>query len=314
MAAFSLLQWLPFILGGIAILVAIGLIAVGVTNANQADPLLDRLAEYGAQEEVMENLEAIEMSIPFSQRVLLPLMQQVAKVTTSFTPQQALERTQRMLDLAGNPSGLTPSVMWTMRFISLIGVAGLMILTFARRSPTMLVLGGVVGAVIGFMLPQMWLSSRVTRRQQAVIRALPDALDLMSIAVEAGLGFDQAMTQVSTKWDNELALAFGRVIREIQLGKTRREALHSMADSVDVPDVTSFTAAIIQADQLGVSIARVLKIQADQMRIKRRQRAQEKAQQAPIKMMIPLVTLIFPSIWLVILGPAAVNLFKTFFK
>jgi tight adherence protein C len=314
MAAFSLLQWLPFILGGIAILVAIGLIAVGVTNANQADPLLDRLAEYGAQEEVMENLEAIEMSIPFSQRVLLPLMQQVAKITTSFTPQQALERTQRMLDLAGNPSGLTPSVMWTMRFISLIGVAGLMILTFARRSPTMLVLGGVVGAVIGFMLPQMWLSSRVTRRQQAVIRALPDALDLMSIAVEAGLGFDQAMTQVSTKWDNELALAFGRVIREIQLGKTRREALHSMADSVDVPDVTSFTAAIIQADQLGVSIARVLKIQADQMRIKRRQRAQEKAQQAPIKMMIPLVTLIFPSIWLVILGPAAVNLFKTFFK
>jgi tight adherence protein C len=159
----------------------------------------------------------------------------------------------------------------------------------------------------------MWLSSKVTRRQQAVIRALPDALDLMSIAVEAGLGFDQAMTQVSTKWDNELSLAFGRVIREIQLGKSRREALRSMAESIDVADVTSFTAAIIQADQLGVSIARVLKIQADQMRIKRRQRAQEKAQQAPIKMMIPLVTLIFPSIWLVILGPAAVSLFKNFF-
>jgi tight adherence protein C len=313
MPALSLLQWLPFILGGIAVLVAIGLIAVGVSNANQADPLLDRLAEYGAQEEVMENLEAIEMSIPFSQRVLLPFMQQVAKITTSFTPQQALERTQRMLDLAGNPSGLTPSVMWTMRFISMIGLAGLLIILFARRSPTMLLLGGVGGAVVGFLLPQMWLSSRVTRRQQAVIRALPDALDLMSIAVEAGLGFDQAMTQVSTKWDNELSLAFGRVIREIQLGKSRREALRSMADSIDVADVTSFTAAIIQADQLGVSIARVLKIQADQMRIKRRQRAQEKAQQAPIKMMIPLVTLIFPSIWLVILGPAAVNLFKTFF-
>jgi tight adherence protein C len=313
MAEFSLFQWLPFILGGVAILIAIGLIAVGVSNSNQSDPLLDRLATYGAQEEVAENLEAIEMSIPFSQRVLLPIMQQVAKLTTSFTPQQALERTQRMLNLAGNPSGLTPSVMWTMRFISLIGLSGLMLLMFARRSPTMLLLGGVGGAVVGFMLPQMWLSSRVTRRQQAVIRALPDALDLMSIAVEAGLGFDQAMTQVSTKWDNELSLAFGRVIREIQLGKTRREALRAMADSIDVPDVTSFTAAIIQADQLGVSIARVLKIQADQMRIKRRQRAQEKAQQAPIKMMIPLVTLIFPSIWLVILGPAAVQLFKQFF-
>jgi tight adherence protein C len=313
MAGLSLFQLLPFILGGIAILVAIGLIAVGVSNSNQADPLIDRLAEYGAQEEVAENLEAIEMSIPFSQRVLLPIMQQVAKLTTSFTPQQALERTQRMLDLAGNPSGLTPSVMWMMRFIALIGMSGLMILLFARRSPTLLLLGGVGGAFLGFMLPQMWLSSKVARRQQSVIKALPDALDLMSIAVEAGLGFDQAMTQVSTKWDNELSLAFGRVIREIQLGKTRREALRTMADSVDVADVTSFTAAIIQADQLGVSIARVLKIQADQMRIKRRQRAQEKAQQAPIKMMIPLVTLIFPSIWLVILGPAAVQLFKTFF-
>jgi tight adherence protein C len=313
MAGLSLIQLLPFILGGIAILVAIGLIAVGVSNSNQADPLSDRLAEYGAQEQVAENLESIEMSIPFSQRVLLPLMQQIARFTTSFTPQQALERTQRLLDLAGNPSGLTPSIMWMMRFIALIGLSALMLLLFARRSPTTLLLFGVGGAVIGFMLPQMWLSSKVTRRQQAVIRALPDALDLMSIAVEAGLGFDQAMTQVSTKWDNELSLAFGRVIREIQLGKTRREALRSMADSIDVPDVTSFTAAIIQADQLGVSIARVLKIQADQMRIKRRQRAQEKAQQAPIKMMIPLVTLIFPSIWLVILGPAAVSLFKNFF-
>jgi tight adherence protein C len=313
MAGLSLFQLLPFILGGIAILVAVGLIAVGISNSNQADPLGDRLAEYGAQEQVAENLEAIEMSIPFSQRVLLPLMQQIARLTTSFTPQQALERTQRLLDLAGNPSGLTPSIMWMMRFIALIGLSALMLLLFARRSPTMLLLFGVGGAVIGFMLPQMWLSSKVTRRQQAVIRALPDALDLMSIAVEAGLGFDQAMTQVSTKWDNELSLAFGRVIREIQLGKSRREALRSMAESIDVADVTSFTAAIIQADQLGVSIARVLKIQADQMRIKRRQRAQEKAQQAPIKMMIPLVTLIFPSIWLVILGPAAVSLFKNFF-
>ena len=209
MAGLSLFQLLPFILGGIAILVAVGLIAVGISNSNQADPLGDRLAEYGAQEQVAENLEAIEMSIPFSQRVLLPLMQQIARLTTSFTPQQALERTQRLLDLAGNPSGLTPSIMWMMRFIALIGLSALMLLLFARRSPTMLLLFGVGGAVIGFMLPQMWLSSKVTRRQQAVIRALPDALDLMSIAVEAGLGFDQAMTQVSTKWDNELSLAFG---------------------------------------------------------------------------------------------------------
>ncbi|HEC22332.1 MAG TPA: type II secretion system F family protein [Chloroflexi bacterium] len=313
MEGINLLQFLPFVLGGIALLIAIALIAIGVSNANQKDPLAERLAEYGSQQEVVANLEEIEMSIPFTQRVLIPLLQQIAKFTTQFAPQQALERTQRMLDLAGNPSGLTPSVFWAMRLLGMLGLSVMMILLFSRKSAIYLIAGGVGGAVLGFMMPQMWLSSKITRRQQAIIKALPDALDLMSIAVEAGLGFDQAMAQVYEKWDNELALAFGRVIREIQLGKTRREALRSMAESMDVPDVTSFTAAIIQADQLGVSISRVLKIQADQMRVKRRQRAQEKAQQAPIKMMIPLVILIFPSIWLVILGPAAVQLYKSFF-
>jgi len=128
------------------------------------------------------------------------------------------------------------------------------------------------------------------------------------ICVEAGLGFDMAMGKVYEKWDNELALAFGRVLREIQLGKLRRESLKDMSDRMDVPDVNSFTAAIIQADQLGVSMAKILRVQADQMRTKRRQRAQERAQQAPVKMMIPMVLLIFPSLWIVLLGPAALTI------
>jgi tight adherence protein C len=162
-------------------------------------------------------------------------------------------------------------------------------------------------------MPQMWLSSQISRRQAGIVKALPDALDLMSICVEAGLGFDQAMGKVYDRWDNELALAFGRVLREIALGKTRRDALKAIDESMGVSDVTTFISAIIQADQLGVSISKVLKIQSEQMRIKRRQRAQEKAQQAPIKMMIPMVLLIFPSIWLVLLGPAGVQVFKQFF-
>ena len=161
-------------------------------------------------------------------------------------------------------------------------------------------------------MPPLWLRSKVTRRQQAITRALPDALDLLTICVEAGLGFDAAMSKVHEKWDNDLALSFGRVLQEMQIGKTRREALRDVADRMEVPDVSSFVAAIIQADQLGVSIAKVLRIQSDQMRVKRRQRAQEKAQQAPVKMVIPLVLLVFPSIWIVLLGPAGIQLFEVF--
>jgi tight adherence protein C len=143
------------------------------------------------------------------------------------------------------------------------------------------------------------------------VRDLPDALDLLTICVEAGLGFDTAMGKVYEKWDNDLSNAFGRVLQEIQLGKLRREALRDMSDRLDVPDFTTFAAAIIQADQLGVSIGKILRVQSDQMRVKRRQRAQEKAQQAPVKMMIPLVFLIFPAIWIVLMGPALVLILES---
>jgi len=161
---------------------------------------------------------------------------------------------------------------------------------------------------LGFYFPMLSLNGRIRKRQENIIKALPDALDLLVICVEAGLGFDMAMGKVYEKWDNELSLAFGRVLREIQLGKLRREALKDMSDRMDVPDVNAFTAAIIQADQLGVSMSKILRVQSDQMRTKRRQRAQEKAQQAPVKMMIPMVLLIFPSIWIVLLGPALLTI------
>ena len=131
-------------------------------------------------------------------------------------------------------------------------------------------------------------------------------LPLLTICVEAGLGFDAAMGRVHEKWENELAFVFGRVLREMQLGKLRRDSLRDMADRVGIPEMTSFVAAIIQADQLGVSMATILRVQSDQMRVKRRQRAQEKAQQAPVKMMIPMVLLIFPSIWIVLMGPSLI--------
>ena len=132
-------------------------------------------------------------------------------------------------------------------------------------------------------------------------------MDLLTICVEAGLGFDAAMAKVAEKWDNEISKAFARAVQEMQLGKLRRNAMRNMAYSLDVPDLTSFVAAIIQADQLGVSIAKVMRIQSEQMRMKRRQRAEEKARQAPVKIMIPLVFFIFPTILIVLLGPAVLQ-------
>jgi tight adherence protein C len=292
---------------------AVALIIIGFRTTSEVDPLQERLSQYVGERELEVNLEQIEMSVPFSERVLVPLAQQLARFTSQFTPQETLEKTSHHLELAGDVGYLTPALLWLLRFIAMafVGLALLIVLSATHQKTLLIIIGALGGAAAGFMLPQMWLMSKIKRRQTGIVKALPDALDLMSICVNAGLGFDQAMAQVYEKWDNELALAFGRVIQEIQLGKTRREALRAMAETMDVPDVTTFVGSIIQADQLGVSISKVLNIQADQMRIKRRQRAQEKAQQAPAKMMIPTAIFIFPSIWLVLLAPAAIQLYKT---
>jgi len=306
---------IPFVLGGVAILIAAGLIAVGIANRNRADPLADKLADFAGQTELTSNLEQIELSIPFVQRVIMPILQKIAEFTLRFTPAQMLESTQRLIDLAGNPNSLTPPIIVGMRVVMavVVGIVALLIFSKPDQSPFISLLAVVGGAVFGFFLPILYLRTLIDRRKQEVLKSLPDALDLMCICVEAGLSFDGAMAKVYEKWNNALGMAFGRVIHEIQLGTSRRQSLRNMADRLDVPDVTSFTASIIQADQLGVSISTVLSVQAEQMRIKRRQRAEEKAQQAPVKIMIPLAIFILPSIWIVTLGPAIVQLYGIFY-
>jgi tight adherence protein C len=298
-----------------ALVIVVILVLVGMRQSEEVDPLDERLAEYGGTAEITANLEEIEMSVPFTDRVVMPIARGLAAFTTQFTPQEALENTAHRLELAGDPRHLTPAIFWVLRFIAMfgLGMVILVVMTISGKEAVMLIVSTLIAALLGFFLPALWLQSKIDRRQEEVLKSLPDALDLMSICVNAGLGFDQAMAKVYEKWDNELAISFGRVIQEIQLGKTRREAMRSMDDSLGVADVTTFVGAIIQADQLGVSISKILNIQADQMRIKRRQRAQEKAQQAPVKMMFPLVFFIFPSIWIVLLGPAAVQLYRSFF-
>jgi tight adherence protein C len=205
-----------------------------------------------------------------------------------------------------------------LRFITAVVVGGLMafLMTIGLGQwgwgTKILVIFGFV--ILGFYMPELFLEARIQRRQKSVRRAMPDALDLLTICVEAGLGFDGAMQKVYEKWDNELSLALGRVLREIQLGKLRREALRDMSDRLGVAEMTSFVAAVIQSEQLGVSMAKVLRIQSDQMRIKRRQLAEEEAHKAPIKMLIPMALLIFPSICIVLMTPALLMLMRSALK
>lgn len=296
----------------IAVLVIVGvLVYVGLREDKGRDPLQERLAIYG-ERETPESLEEIELSLSFKDRVMLPMMKKIADMTERMTPEKQLEQTRKMLELAGSTTDPTTFFLTRIGLTIAFLIGGLMVTAVVMKQPTDKVLMYTAGAAaLGFFFPVLSLRSKIRKRQNEIVKALPDALDLLVICVEAGLGFDAAMGKVYEKWDNQLALAFGRVLREIQLGKLRREALKDMSDRTDVPDVNSFTAAIIQADQLGVSMSKILRVQSDQMRIKRRQRAQEKAQQAPVKMMIPMVLLIFPSIWVVLLGPAILKVMSS---
>jgi tight adherence protein C len=302
------------IIGAVVIIGAIVLVVVGLRSETGEDPIQARLGEFAERGEQV-TLEEIELSQSFSERIILPIARKFGELVIRFTPQNAIQQTTKKLEQAGSPSGLEPTTYWALRFAGL-GL-GLVFLVVSFIAPDDSFLKGrgfliaIPAAALGFYLPELWLRSKIGRRQTEIRKAMPDALDLLTICVEAGLGFDAAMAKVNEKWDNELAMAFGRVIREIQLGKLRREALRDMADRLGIPEMTSFVAAVIQSEQLGVSMAKVLRIQSEQMRVKRRQRAEEEAHKAPIKMLFPMAILIFPSIMIVLLGPAALILMQS---
>jgi tight adherence protein C len=298
---------LPIILGiGVVLLLGIMLIIFGVTRSSQPDVINDRLSQFT---ERPLTLAELELQQPFSQRVLVPLARSIFMVLGKASPKQAAEKTRVNLQQAGNPGNITPVMFNGIR----LGLAVLLVVIFGLvtlRSMAFLsaLMYTAFGGVIGYLLPGIWLGQQIKKRKKNIVKALPDALDLLTISVEAGLAFDSALQRVAEKWDNELSREFRRVLTDVRLGRSRREALRDMAQRTGVEDVQTFTAAIIQAEQLGVSIGKILRVQADQMRIRRRQRAEEAAQKAPIKMLFPMVFLIFPSLFVVILGPAVPKL------
>lgn len=301
---------LILVLGAVAFLLVVG--SIILLRRAEDDPLANRISEYASRDEPV-SIEEIELTLPLTDRIIVPIIRRISDFIVRLTPQSTLERTARHLELAGSPRNMSAANFMVIRIVSTITMAGLFFWVSANwdTGTGNRILYTVGITVLGYMLPQMLLQSKIDRRKQAIIKKFPDALDLMSICVDAGLTFDGAMSKVDEKWDDPLAREFGRVIYEIQLGKTRRQALRDMTNRIDVPDVTSFVAAILQADQLGVSIGKVLRIQSEQMRIRRRQRAEEKAHQAPVKMLFPMVFLIFPAMFIVLLGPAAFQVIRS---
>lgn len=297
------------------VVLAVVLVVVGMRNpqAQYDRALQDRLDEFSQTGQSFD-LESLEMSAPFTERVIYPVARKLGELTMKFTPQNWLTSISRKLELSGSTK-TDPTMFLARQIVSAVAFGGgiFLLLKFASSGTSggMVFLYSLVMTILGFFFPQYSLSRKITARQKSVRHSLPDALDLLTICVEAGLGFDAAMAKVAQKWSSPLSLAFARVLQEIQLGKLRREALRSMAENIEVAELTSFVAAVVQSEQLGVSMARVLRIQADQMRVKRRQLAEEEAHKAPIKMLIPMVFLIFPSLLIVLLAPAGMQIIQS---
>jgi tight adherence protein C len=260
-----------------------------------------------------KNLEELELQQPFIERTLRPFFARMSTSTSRFTSTSFTERTERRLALAGNPGDLgVPDWLGIKAIGAVVGaIVGFLLFTFVLSSgfPMNFILAGA-GGVIGYIAPEFWLSSKVRNRQKQILLMIPDALDLLTISVRAGLGFDAALGKVVEKMQGPLTDEFRRALAEVRVGRARRDALRDIIPRTEVPALTNFIGAIIQAEQLGVSISKVLQVQSEQLRIERRQRAEEMAAKAPIKMLFPLVGCIFPSLFIVILGPALILIIK----
>jgi tight adherence protein C len=293
--------WSPPVFGVLAGLAA-ALIWVAIAPSQPLRAITGRLDGYVEAQDVVEELE---MGQPFARRAVVPLVRRLLGLLGRLVPLANVEETRRRLIQAGNPGGLTALDFLGLRVLLLGLLGGGYFLLVGRSAPSATELRNalLVGAG-GFFLPTYWLTRRVRQRKKEITHALPDALDMLTIGVEAGLAFESALLRVAQQWQNALTEEFRRAVQEMRLGSAREEALTRMADRAGVDSLGTFVAVLVQSTRLGVSIADVLHSQAHQMRVKRRQLAEEQARQAGVKMVFPLVFLIFPAIFVVILGPS----------
>ena len=283
-----------------------------VTAKPRQDLIAERLAQYRDHN---LTLDEIELSLPFSERFIKPALERLGALLTSRMAKNRQVVLQNKLNLAGRPYGLSVNGFEVFKVIAGVVVALVAFwfggLVFPQTFVLRLVAAGA-GFLLGRYLPDVWLNNKIKGRQKELRLALPNALDLLTISVEAGLGFDAAIGRLVEKFHNALSDEFAQVLNEIRLGRPRLEALDDMGRRSGVEELHTFIQALIQSEQLGVGIAKVLRIQSEEMRRRRRQRAEEQAAQAPLKMLFPMIGCIFPTLFIVLMGPAIIIIIHTF--
>ena len=303
---------LLFIMGVLLVLTAVVLVAMAVGKP-QPQGMHRSLAVLEAMSSAPSELTQ-DLDRPFAERVLAPMQSRALGVGKRLSGADTSDRIRHKLDLAGNPPG------WTIDRVIAFKVLGAAVGLLVGFGVTQLlgagvpiaVLGTAGGLVVGYMAPNLYLYQVAYDRTARMQRALPDAIDLMTISVESGLGFDAAVQQVAKNTEGPLADEFARVLREMQIGQSRSDSLRAMGARSNVPELQTFVSAMIQADSFGIPIAQVLRVQSSEIRIKRRQRAEEKAQQVPVKITIPLIFTILPCLFIAVMGPAAISIMDSF--
>jgi tight adherence protein C len=270
----------------------------------------ERLSEIGAMDSLPEEDDDDVLRLPLFERTVKPGLKWIAGRVGQATPAKALKKIEERLIKAGSPRNLKGGDFLTIQAIAgLAGLmAGILLAGVSKVKGARSVLLPGLMAVVGSYAPWLWLSRKVSQRQREIRQSLPDIMDFLVVCLEAGLSFDLGLMKVVEKFKGVAGDEFGRAIKEIQLGKNRKEALRDMAERVGIDELSFLVNAVLQAEQLGVGMAQVLNIQSDLLRDKRQQHIEEQAMKAPVKMLFPLIFFIFPSIFIVVLGPAILNI------
>lgn len=282
----------------------------------ESNLIAQRLVKYTSTPAQEKEQEEDQLNRPFSERVIQPILTSLASLVTRFTPGKNREKLEQALQYAGRPGNLTAQEFQALHYLSIIIIASITwsLGLLARKNFSDQLLLAVQGGFATYLFGKVFISSRARKRKMILQKELPDVLDLLTVSVEAGLGFDAALMHVISKSKGQLSQEFRTTLQELQMGKSRREALRDLGSRTGVDDILTFVGSMIQADQLGVPVTKILRTQSQQVRMKRRQRVEEKAMKAPIKMLLPLVFFIFPSIFIVLLGPAAMKIYELLVK
>jgi tight adherence protein C len=291
----------------VVVIAAVALSPRGEVGVHRSMAVLEALT--AAPKELKQELEA-----PFADRVLVPLLGRAQGLGRRLTPADANERIHHKLEVAGNPRGWTADRVSAGKVVCFFAALVLSLtISLAAGIPFLPTLGFVMAAsVAGYMAPNMYLYQQAYDRAAQMQKALPDAIDLLTISVESGLGFDAAVAQVARNTEGPLAGEFARMLQEMQIGRGRTDALRSMADRTNLPDLRGFVSSMVQADAFGIPIGQVLRVQSSEIRVKKRQWAEEQAQKVPVKILIPLIFCILPCLFIAVLGPAGITIMDNF--